>query len=316
LNNFLKNISLLFLPIIISLVALFFIDVPLEYRYAYRQNVDCITSWQYYRLFENSTPVDVAFIGASHVGCGINDSLITRKLKTHKGKGYQAANLSYCTKGRNIQLPIFKNILKNKQPKVLVIEIMESETTKSHKDFGIISEDSLIWNSALKMNKSFFRDVFQSFEVKLDFFRRNITARSKVKKPNSWASDYIYTPFPFHIDSNELKRHKINRLKKQHKSISSSSKVDLSYPLSYIKEITTLAQQENVIVRFLYVPGYGADKELAYPIKMAQAYGEVWIPPSRIFENIDNWVDGEHLNYWGSKELSQWVADKIIEEDL
>ena len=78
MKRFIKNILILIIPFLVGVLLIFKAPYSKEFAYSFRKNVDCNTSWIYYRLFQNNKPIDVAFMGTSHTGCGINDSLIER----------------------------------------------------------------------------------------------------------------------------------------------------------------------------------------------------------------------------------------------
>ena len=114
MKKFLVILSFLGIPFLGLVIYLLQMPVDKAFGYSFTNNVDCNTSWIYYRIFENENPVDIAFIGTSHTGCGINDSLLTRKL-SEGSRPIQVANLAYCTKGRNMQKAVMKDLLEQKK---------------------------------------------------------------------------------------------------------------------------------------------------------------------------------------------------------
>ena len=50
--------------------------------------------------------------------------------------------------------------------------------------------------------------------------------------------------------------------------------------------------------------------------KQYREWGELWIPPSSIFKTPSNWVDNEHLNTWGARDLSIWIATEMQKKKM
>jgi hypothetical protein len=311
--RFIKNISLFLIPFLIGIVFVFSSPHNKEYGYSFRNNVDCNTSWIYYRLFQNSTPIDIAFMGTSHTGCGINDSLIESILINNLSEDVKVANLAYCTIGRNIQLPLVKDLLNTKSPSIIVMEVTEDESRSSHQDFAYIADLNDVLQPELIYNQSVIKDIYSSFFSRLNFSREHLKKTLELSPPINFKSDYSYTPFRFTADENLLMQHKkgqTDRYKKNSSKFLREFKV--SYPKKYIQRIASLAKKNGVKVIFLYLPSYGSQLQTPLEYDFYKNYGEVLIPPSSILINPKNWVDGEHLNYKGSKELANWLASEVI----
>ena len=310
MKRFFKNILLFFIPFLIGIIAVFLASYPKEFAYGYRNNVDCNTSWIYYRLFENATPIDIAFLGTSHTGCGINDSLIETTLVNDYAFNKKVANLAYCTNGRNIQYPLMEDLLTTKNPEIVIIEVTEDESTNSHQDFPYLADLKDVFQPSF--NFAFINDSYVAFSSRFMFTRKRMTKTLEVKTPDNKMNNYSYVPFHFFADKEALKNHQKNQVNRHKKNkIDFLREMKVSYPKKYLQKIIDLTVNKNIKVIFLYLPSYGSTLKEPLEYHFYKEFGEVWIPPDSIFTNTENWVDGEHLNANGSSELAAWVTKKI-----
>jgi len=314
MKKFIKYIALFTLPFIALFIALLVSPYSKKYGYHFRKNVDCNTSWIYYRLYENAAPIDVAFLGTSHTGCSINDSLIERTIKSKYGRILKTSNMSYCTNGRNIQYPLLNDILSTKTPKLVIIEVMETESKSSHQDFAYISDFKTVFSSFSKHNFSFLSEIGALAKSRFSFLRDRFVYKEEMEAPKNYKSDFMYQPFDFDADSMDLAQHKAYKMKKVAKGISNFTQFQLQYPNDYLIKMVDRLNEEQIPFVFLYIPPYGLEIEKPLHYDFLTQYGEVWLPPASIFENQKHWVDGEHLNYDGSKALSNWLVDQINTE--
>lgn len=305
MNRFLKHIFIFILPFTISFIALYNSPFNKEFGYGYRNNVDCNTSWIYYRLFENIEPIDIAFLGTSHTGCGINDSLL-EKLTAKK-----IANLAYCTKGRNIQYPIVKDLLATKKPSFVIIEITEDEFASSHKDYAYIADAKDVFNPQFAYNPTVFNDAIEFFKARFSYARQVIKKELILTKPTFANNNHSYIPLNFYAKETDLERHKMNNSKKYKNKNSFTRKIKISSPKKYLQKICNLLLENNVTPIFLYIPSYGTTIEIPLEYDFYKQYGEVWIPPNSIFSNPKNWVDSEHLNAEGSYKIANWLTNQL-----
>lgn len=307
MQRFLKHSILFSLPFFIGIIILYNSPFNKEFGYGYRKNVDCNTSWIYYRLYENPKPIDIAFLGTSHTGCGINDSLLEKL--THK----KIANLAYCTKGRNIQYPITKDLLATKKPTYVIIEVTEDEYSTSHKDFAYIADVEDVFSPQFAYNPSIFNAFFELLQVRFTYIRQSLKKEQTTTPPFFAENDYSYIPFNFTANKNDMERHKKNNAKKYKNKTSFVRKIKISSPKKYLSKTCNLLIENNITPIFLYIPSYGTTIKKPLEYDFYKQYGEVWIPPTFIFYNPENWVDGEHLNSNGSQEIAVWLSEKLSE---
>ena len=90
----------------------------------------------------------------------------------------------------------------------------------------------------------------------------------------------------------------------------------MTYSRIYLKKLSELCIENNIRLKFLYIPGYGSNEKAPLEMMTYQKYGDVLIPPHEIFADPDNWGDENHLNRAGAEKLSEWVATCIRKEDV
>lgn len=318
----LKRFLLFVLPIIGLGLALFILPNNRKHAYLSKSNVDCNTSWIYFRLFENRAPIDLAFIGTSHTGCGINDGLIQSNIHQN------TANLAYCGGGRNIDYLLIQDLIQTKKPKTVVIEV-KNQNDYTHRDYAILAStlDLLI---PPQMSENYVTNVYTGFKSRLNLFRNNLIFGFPLEKKLTHDSlgmpimtkEHVYlTPYKKYrkvlfienetndnsfsgifndsISEEKLKEHLKNKQEIRFNDI------------ACIQKMINLLREENVHVVFLYIPSYGNyfKQELLH-----SAYAQlapIVFPPEELFNNKGFWIDQEHFNNRGAKELSSWVSNNI-----
>lgn len=296
-----KNIILFLLPIFILLVFL-----PVDKKLKYQGlGGDCLSHgiWMYQRIFENEKPVDLAFLGSSHTISAIDDQLLEEGLIV---KNIQVLNLGYCRLGRNLHYTILRELVEEKKPKYLILEVREQEDRYSHPIFPYLANSKDVLLPEPFFNRDILDDAYThlSYKVELsqDFLYQNTTAAFVPAK-----GDFGYGTTNDTTDIQLMESAKISR------SIPkpASSDFHMKYPRAYLQKIITLCQKYQIEIHFLYLPSYGT--YLAQPTEYETyiKYGKVLIPPQEIFDKTDNWYDTNHLNPAGTLALSNWLLEEI-----
>lgn len=261
----------------------------------------------YDRMFEQSTPIDIAFLGSSHTISGLDDSLIQSLLLNPKS----IVNLGYCRLGRNLTYTFLKDLLKEKRPEMLLIEARENENFYSHPIFPYLATERDVLASYPFFNPDVFSDAFTALGYKLELLQQAIF-HQKEDFPVQVA------PFGYAASPDTASMEILNAAKIRRSSRPSLPKWKqdfyMTYPLHYLKLIGSLCKEHGVELRFIYIPSYGSGLRSPLQYKIYEQYGVVWTPPMEIFENPGHWFDDNHLNKAGGKALSQWVGEKLREE--
>ena len=296
----------------LSLLFLFGVDVPPAYRYNFIRNEGCQINWIQQRIADTSMPIQAAFLGASHTGCGIQDQLINEELGLPAGS---IANLSYCLGQRNIHIPILEELLKHHKPKFVVVDIHRIEPEGSHKDFGVIANSDRVFGAPFLWNDGYFRDIFKYWQVRFFYLQDKLFGRVFRLSENTLPyTDYSYRFIPLNEISDDDARRFLDDEREKNESdleLSFFKRKKQEQSLDYVEELVELCSEHDVPVVFLYLPAYGMVNEKPIHYDWYASRSEVLIPPKSIFEDQSLWFDQWHLNYNGSKKLSEWLTGEL-----
>ncbi|MEM6726359.1 MAG: hypothetical protein AAF598_20115, partial [Bacteroidota bacterium] len=120
-------------------------QVPRDPKQAYHfVRQDCYEhgDWIHQRLFEQSLPVDVAFLGTSVTIHAVHDSLVQVALSSMlpQDSTLEVVNLGYCRPGMDLHYTILKDVFATKRPRLVVLEIPRASNTDSHPIFANLAE--------------------------------------------------------------------------------------------------------------------------------------------------------------------------------
>ena len=263
-------------------------------------------NWMYDRIYQNKTPVDIAFMGSSRTINSLNEKIIAEVLPQK-----HLLNYGYCRYGRDLQYRLIKTLVEEKHPQYLILEVRAEENPYSHPVFPYLAQNEDLLDAYPFFNKDWLAGWSTAFRYRLQLIQESIWKPTAEQRIDS--NLYGFTPNLAPGDTVELLKAKSERvlLGKRH---TLKREFDNVFPLHYVKKIAQYCQRNDVNLFFLYLPSYGVS-----PTKPAQAdfyrqYGTLLIPPTDIFENKANWADANHLNPKGSTLLSRWLANRLLSQ--
>lgn len=289
--------------------------VSKRYQYAFVRN-DCAakSNYIYHRLYEDTTPIDIAFIGTSHTMCGVSDSIVNSVLR-QQGMHARVANLAICRVGRNMDYVVIKDLLKTKRhPKLIVLEVKQEEPDLSHPDFGYRAEIGDVLLPQSPVDVQYFKDLAAAFNVRLNYLRDEMTGREcdgEYEAPSLG----IYRQQGI-ADTAVLYQGALRRWERYYSQPRAAwlDSLMLRYPKAYMSEIMQMAREVHTKVVLFYIPNYGypwhKPRELAYYRGLA----DVYLMPDSFYDNKGNWIEDEHLNADGAAILSDSVAHYIARQ--
>ncbi|MFT7343435.1 MAG: hypothetical protein ACI9XP_000008 [Lentimonas sp.] len=302
MKKLLKHILFLILPVLAIILA-----IPIDKRLKYKGlKDDCFNHgvWIHDRIFNNEKPIDIAFLGSSHSVNGINDKIITDNLKNGI-----AVNLSYCRLGRNLSFSILKELIGQKKPKHLILEVREDEDRYSHPIFPYIARTSDVLLPNPFFNRDILSDMWTHIKYKTELLQDMIFHRDD-KSPNE-LSDYGFAASEDTASIVSLEEAKQKRSAPNQKLTEFERNFQMNFPRTYLRKIHDLCIRNKVRITFLYLPAYGSSKKKPMELTTYRKYGEVLFIPKLIMENQNYWHDEEHFNQAGAQALSLWVSSKI-----
>lgn len=299
------------IPFFFGIIILFVF--PLNKKFAYRfvkGECDNKASWIHHRVFEDSTNIDVAFIGASHTSCAIMDEFIEMHLSENTGEPVKVSNLGYCRSGRDIQYVYLKDLFEQKSPKLVVLEVMEDEPKKSHPVFPYLAESGDLLGSFIFFNQRYFSNLFKGLTVRYEQLKYSIFKTNLQENENQ--ADFGYLPSSQVVSEEALSENQRNwqgRLSRLNEG--TIREIKLNYSKHYLLKMAELAKENNCEVVFLYLPESGSG--LKYPLltKYYQQLGKLIVLPDSVLANKKNWKDATHFNDLGAQQASEFIASYL-----
>ncbi len=309
MKKFLTYCLLFLLPFTAGIIILF--NQPYDKKFAYHYIEDnCFDrgSWIYDRIFENNTPVDIAFIGTSHTLNAINDSLLNH---LQQEKNLHIANLGFCWQGYNAEYVILKDLFENKHPQTIVLELREWTENDNHIIFPYIAETEDILRQPWLSKPACISNFYTAGLSRWEYFR---FGNKKLDVNQSANSVFGFIPA-----GDSLQQRKADvQIQFQNKRFSAdgthlNNKVK-DFDAYYLNKIIELCAVNNADLCFLYLPAYG--DILHHPVDETffKQY-PILIPDEDILGNRSNWSNTSHLNERGAAALTQWLAGSELFED-
>lgn len=299
-----RNIVLLILPLILLIVV-----VPVNKRLKYLGlKDDCFNHgiWIYDRLYNNKKAVDIAFIGSSHTINGINDKIISQQLEKYQT---QVANFGYCRLGRNLHYTLIKEIINNKKPGSIFIEVREDENRYSHPIAPYIAETKDVIFARPFFNRDLLNDIYDHLSYKVELMQ-DILFNNTNEYPIQ-NQDYGFASSPDTASGLIFREEILKEFVPKSKRDNLERDFYMKYPRAYLNSIHRLCRDQNIKLVFIYLRTYGSEMDKPREYQFYSNLGEILIPPLEIFQDPSNWHDQEHLNQAGAKKLSLWLANKI-----
>lgn len=297
-----KNIALFLLPLIIGIIIL-----PVDKRMKYGGlKDDCFNHglWIHDRIFENNSPVDVAILGSSHTVNGVNDELLDSSLL-----GKKVVNLGYCRLGRNLSYVLLSELLEEKKPALIVLEVRENEDRYSHPIFPYLASDKKVMFPVALFNRDFFSDYWTHFSYKVELTQEYVFGKMQLEQISM--EDYGFASHDDTASSRFLDSVQQARSKPKQKLKQWQEDFYMAFPFAYLDKISDLCKKHNIQLIFLYLPSYGSPLQEPKQSSYYRKKGTLLLPPKDILENTDYWYDKSHLNKAGALELSMWLAEEI-----
>lgn len=301
------------LPLLAVAIAIFAIPVDREYAYNYIAKGGCQARppWIYKQLFEDSSNIDIAFIGTSHTMGGVDDSFLQAAIDTALHANYVCRNISFCGFGRNFDYLIAKDLLQQKKPKMIVLEVRENESHAGHLSFPYLATGADLI-TAPKFNQSFIADIYKAFLFRLQYLRELITHEDEKRRMEMIDLQFGFNGLANAANSNDLDAALARTIAKEKNKFARAETVLEAAPMHYVDSISKLAQQNNVQLVLLYLPAYNRVVNDSDIRTKYEKYGIVLIPDSSIFMDKNNWADNEHLNTNAVQKLSPSLANSLI----
>jgi|GEM_PF-2357400 len=286
--------------------------------------------WIYERIHTDPTPIDIAFIGSSRTGRSMHTERLQENL-AREGIQARAVNFHIVKTGRDMHYAIAKELLTNRPVKLLVLEMTELEDRTPHPDFIFIADAADVLSAPLFLNVGYLRnfsrlpgrqvDLFLETQLESVGLRQPDFTPPSYQGPNLDWTEFLQTldgvrhPLTTHHSHAEMEKIRAE----QDAAITppllpkALASLEFKVPRYYIEQILELAKEHNTKVVFLYLPRYGGPK--TPPPYDAMYRSKVpLMNPQPLLQSSDIWADGTHVNWSGSKIVTDFVAEELARE--
>lgn len=281
--------------------------------------------WIYERIHFDPTPIDVAFVGPSRVGAGIDAPRLAQALAT-KGLPAHVVNFSLPEEGRNINYAIVEEMLTTKRPKLLVVGVIEKPSRFGHPAYKYIARPGLILDPGYFGNISYFGDLiylpFRQIRLFAAELAPGMAGLTRDFDPKRYLGSSIDTTGDIVLPGGKIKDgvhpaslaelhrgvHKLEA--SQHPPLFPQyADVEFGDERHYVRMIGDLARAKGVPVAFVFIPYY-TGPSTAQELPLYQHYGPVW-NAGYLAPHAEWYADYGHLTHTGAEHLTDWLVAPI-----
>lgn len=284
------------------------------------------SKWIYERINFDPQPIDVVFVGPSRVGAAIDAPRIGEAL-AQRGLPSNVVNFALPETGRNINYVIIDELLSKKQPKLIVIGVVEKPSRLGHAAFKFLAPRADIVAPGYVSDLNYLTDLayipfrqaqlFAAYvapgilgppaEFQLETFRgHSVDTTGDVALPDGRILNASKPGAPEEIERG------VRKLEAQSRPpILPAEYADWEFgdERHYIREIGRLAKARGVKIAFLFLPYY-TGPSVPQEEALYRQYGPIWVGDFVAFQP-DLYADYAHLTSTGADQMSDWLVDPI-----
>jgi hypothetical protein len=292
--------------------------------------------WIYARIHYDPTPMDVVIIGTSHAVFGLDSQEVQRACNSAGGKNCATVNFALQHLGRNVHWLLTREVLQARKPKLLIVEVQETEYRALHPAFSFLADPHDIIFAPLLVNTSYLPDLARLPLRQLSLFaQERLPSVYHVQtqfvpayyRGSHWNDTYmeagslihpIVHPVPRTQSISdqllEFQRIHAEAIKPDDSQLPAVVRqLEYRANLFYLEELVKLAHEKHVDVRFLYMPSYHTESSPSFAGVYAK-FAPTWKMPRDILDQSGMWNDVNHLNYTGAEAFSAWLGTRIARD--
>lgn len=284
------------------------------------------SKWIYERIHFDPANIDIAFLGTSHTLNGIDSGILSAKLSQLTGRTVVATNLAIPHYGRDMHLALGRELLSKRRPKVLVIEIRESEVRDSHPATHYLADRSELITAPLLVNMRYAGNL-----ARLPYRQGHLFLKTMM--PSVFGAQHRFDPKTYsgtHLNYTLRSRTGLPRSQatpqaelvtlRQAADVKGQFKLARTNPLktflyynanfTNLRRLVAESRAADVQVLFLYLPNHGsASRPVDWLVYESMA--PVVYPDLQSLYAANVWFDLGHLNADGAIKLSNEIAHKL-----
>lgn len=278
--------------------------------------------WIYERIHYDPTPVDVVVIGSSRMGAGI----IAPRLAEETG--LNVVNFSLPEAGRNINYAIIDELLKTKNPRLIVIGVNEKPSRTGHSTWRYLAPTEIVLDPGYAGNIMYVPDVgFQPWrQLKLlaaglspetfgmrrsfdpaDYAGPALDITASIKLPDGTMKE---TEIPAAQAELERGVRKLEAGTRPPVLPARYADIEFGDERTYIRRIAALAQARGIKVAFLAIPYY-TGPDTVQEADFYRQYGPLW-NAGFLSSHAELYSDYAHLTRTGAAVLTDWLEPKVV----
>jgi hypothetical protein len=284
------------------------------------------TRWIFERIHFDPQPVDVVFIGPSRVGAAVDAPRLSQSLAA-RGLPANVVNFSLPEAGRNINLAILTELLKTKQPKLIVIGVTEKPSRFGHSAYKYLAPRSMVADPGYLANIRYLSDLaylpYRQAKLFGGWLAPGLLGPSTTFDPSAYAGHALDTTGDIVLpdgrikngskaaDAKELMRgvHKLERGLTPPILPRDLADVEFGDERHYITEIASRAKARGIPVVFLFLP-YHTGPATMQEEAFYRRFGPIW-NAGFLSPHAELYSDYGHLTSAGADLLSDWLIKPL-----
>jgi hypothetical protein len=281
--------------------------------------------WIYERIHFDPTPIDVAFVGPSRVGAGIDAPRLGAELQA-EGLPAHVVNFSLPEEGRNINYVIVREMLGQKRPRLLVLGITEKPSRFGHPAFKYIASPRLVASPGYLGDFNYFSDLIYLPFRQIRLFAADVfpalAGQTKQFDPGRYRGPSVDTTGNITLPGGKIKdavhpatsaelQRGVRKLQAGEHRPLLPGHADLEFgdERHYIRAICDLARAKGVPVAFVFIPYYSGPSTIQEHA-LYQQCGPIW-NAGFLAPHADWYADYAHLTHDGAGHLTDWLAGPV-----
>lgn len=287
------------------------------------------SKWIYERINFDPEPIDVVFVGPSRVGAAIDAPRIGAAL-AQRGLPSNVVNFSLPETGRNINYTIIDELLSKKQPKLIVIGVVEKPSRLGHPTFKFLAPRQQILHPGYPADINYLSDLVYLPFRQAQLFAANVApgvlGPPAEFQPETYRGHSVDTTGDVALPDGRILNathpgapEEIERGVRKLEARSRPPILPAEYAewefgdeRHYIREIARLAKARGVKLAFLFLPYYSGPSAIQEEALYRQ-YGPIWMGDFTAFQP-DLYADYAHLTSTGADQMSDFLVEPIAQQ--
>jgi hypothetical protein len=277
--------------------------------------------WIYERIHYDPTPVDVVVIGSSRMGAGIIAPRLAEKT------GLNVVNFSLPEAGRNINYAIIDELLKTKQPRLIVLGVTEKPSRTGHSTWRYLAPTDMLIDPGYAGNIMYIPDLgFQPWR-QLKLLAAGLSPESFGMRrdfdPADYAGPALDITGNIKLPDGTIKRTDLPASRAELERGVKKLEAGMTPPLlparyadiefgderTYVRRIAAMARARGIKVAFLALPYY-TGPDTVQEEALYRQFGPVW-NAGFFSPHAELYSDYAHLDRAGAEQLTDWTAPRI-----